>query len=230
MTLSSSNDLNSEEKKTIIMTLSRHWQNNKMISDIRPITAAKVPIVKFYNRRLGVECDISIDNKMAVYNSNLLRAYTRIDPRVAVLGCNMKRFAKECDICDTSKGGLSSYAYTLMVIYFLQQTEQPVLPVLQELYGGQQPVDMIEHLNTCYTRDGDLTSVWNLNKNNKESISELWIALLKFYAEEFSVKETVISIIQKDVLPKVAKNWHSLGFAIEDPFNVTYDLRDAKLH
>ena len=60
-----------------------------------------------------------------------------------------------------------------MMIYFLQQTEQPVLPVLQELYGGEQPADMIEHLNTCYTRDGDLTSVWNFNKNNRESISEL---------------------------------------------------------
>ena len=184
--------------------------------------------MKFYNRRLGVECDISIDNKMAVYNSTLLRAYTRIDPRVAVLGCNMKRFVKECDVCDASEGGLSSYAYTLMVIYFLQQTEQPVLPVPQELYGGQQPAaqpaDMIEHLNTCYTRDGDLTSVWNLNKNNKESISELWIALLKFYTEEFSVKDTVISIRQKGVLPKMAKNWHGPGFAIEDPFNVTYDL------
>ena len=135
MTLSSSNDLNSEEKKAIIMTLSRHLQNNKMISDIRPITAAKVPIVKFNNRRLEAEYDISLDNKMAVYNSNLcILAYTRIDPRVAVLGCNMKLFAKECDICDASKGGLSSYAYTLMVIYFLQLSEQPVLPLLQELY------------------------------------------------------------------------------------------------
>ena len=44
MILSSSNDFNSEEKKAIIMTLSQHLQNNKMISDIRPITAAKVPI------------------------------------------------------------------------------------------------------------------------------------------------------------------------------------------
>ena len=105
MTLSSSNDFNSEEKKAIIMTLSRHLQINKMISDIGPITAAKVPIVKFNNRRLGAECDISIDDKMVVYNSNLLRVYTRIDPRIAVSGCNMKRFAKECDICDASKGG-----------------------------------------------------------------------------------------------------------------------------
>ena len=38
------------------------------------------------------------------------------------------------------------------------------------------------------------------------------------------MKDAVISIRQKDVLPKVAKNWREPGFAIEDPFNVTYDL------
>ena len=37
------------------------------------------------------------------------------------------------DICDASRGTLSSYAYILMVIYFLQQRKPPVVPVLQEV-------------------------------------------------------------------------------------------------
>ncbi|KAG8234491.1 hypothetical protein J437_LFUL014633, partial [Ladona fulva] len=48
-----------------------------------------------------------------------------------VLGFVMKKFAKLCNICDASRGSLSSYAYILMVIYFLQQCDPPVLPVLQ---------------------------------------------------------------------------------------------------
>lgn len=38
-----------------------------------------------------------------------------------------------CDIGDASRGSLSSYAYTLMVLFFLQQRDPPVIPVLQEV-------------------------------------------------------------------------------------------------
>ena len=42
-------------------------------------------------------------------------------------------FFQLCDICDASRGSLSSYAYTLMMIYYLQQRDPPVIPVLQEV-------------------------------------------------------------------------------------------------
>lgn len=45
----------------------------------------------------------------------------------------MKTFAKVCLIGDASKGSLSSYAYTLMVIYYLQRCDPPIVPVLQEV-------------------------------------------------------------------------------------------------
>lgn len=40
---------------------------------------------------------------------------------------------QRCDIGDASRGSLSSYAYILMVLYFLQQRQPPVIPVLQEV-------------------------------------------------------------------------------------------------
>ena len=45
----------------------------------------------------------------------------------------MKYFAKLCDIGDASRGSLSSYAYILMVLHYLQQCKPPVIPVLQEV-------------------------------------------------------------------------------------------------
>lgn len=45
----------------------------------------------------------------------------------------LKMFEQRCDIGDASRGSLSSYAYILMVLYFLQQREPPVIPVLQEV-------------------------------------------------------------------------------------------------
>ena len=47
--------------------------------------------------------------------------YFSIDSRVKVLGYVVKEFAKICDIGDASRGSLSSYAYILMLIYYLQQ-------------------------------------------------------------------------------------------------------------
>ena len=36
-------------------------------------------------------------------------------------------------MCDAATGSLSSYAYILMLIHYLQQVKPPVLPVLQKV-------------------------------------------------------------------------------------------------
>ena len=44
-----------------------------------------------------------------------------------------KILAKRCEIGDASRGSLSSYGYTLMVLHYLQQVKPPIIPVLQEV-------------------------------------------------------------------------------------------------
>ena len=75
-------------------------------------------------------------NISAMENTRMLRTYASIDPRVKTLGYVVKEFAKRCDIGDASRGSLSSYAYILMLIYYLQQVQPPVVPVLQEIHDG----------------------------------------------------------------------------------------------
>jgi DNA polymerase sigma len=38
-----------------------------------------------------------------------------------------------CDMGDASRGSLSSYGYSLMMLHYLQQCRPPVIPVLQEV-------------------------------------------------------------------------------------------------
>ncbi|KAK6305906.1 hypothetical protein J4Q44_G00228310, partial [Coregonus suidteri] len=66
------------------------------LSNILPITTAKVPIVKFYHVRTGLEADISLYNTLALHNTRLLASYAAIDPRVKMLCYVMKVFAKVC--------------------------------------------------------------------------------------------------------------------------------------
>ena len=88
----------------------------------------------------------------ALRNTKLIAAYAFFDERVRLLGYAVKHFAKvsleylrgyycsksldffqTCDMGDASTGSLSSYAYILMLIHYLQRTRPPVVPCLQQV-------------------------------------------------------------------------------------------------
>ncbi|KAJ9581297.1 hypothetical protein L9F63_023531, partial [Diploptera punctata] len=188
-----------------------------------PITTAKVPILKFYHSRAELDGDISIYNTLGKQNTRLLKTYADIDPRVKMLGYMIKRFAKVCDMCDASKGSLSSYAYIIMLIYFLQQCKPPVLPVLQELSETEpKPEVIVEDCDAYfYENIQNLKTIWPEYGKNKYSVGELWLKLLYFYSKEFDFSNHVISIRKKELLLRFEKLWTSKCMAIEDPFDLT---------
>lgn len=212
--------------KDIIEGLAKVLKKHTGLRNILPITTAKVPIVKFEHRQSGLEGDISLYNTLAQHNTRMLATYAALDPRVQLLGYTMKVFAKRCDIGDASRGSLSSYAYILMVLYFLQQRTPPVVPVLQEMYDGPAaPQKMVDGWNAFFFDDlQDLRRRVAEQPLNSESVGELWLGLLRFYTEEFDFKEHVISIRQKKRLTTFEKQWTSKCIAIEDPFDLNHNL------
>ncbi|XP_054547427.1 terminal uridylyltransferase 4 isoform X2 [Talpa occidentalis] len=212
--------------KEIIENLARILKRHPGLRNILPITTAKVPIVKFEHRRSGLEGDISLYNTLAQHNTRMLATYAAIDPRVQYLGYTMKVFAKRCDIGDASRGSLSSYAYILMVLYFLQQRKPPVIPVLQEIFDGKQiPQRMVDGWNAFFfDKTEELKKRLPSLGKNTETLGELWLGLLRFYTEEFDFKEYVISIRQKKLLTTFEKQWTSKCIAIEDPFDLNHNL------
>ena len=113
------------------------------------ITNTRVPIIKFYLCPMKTNCDISLENLLAMRNTKLLKTYADLDPRVQVLGYAFKHFAKVCGMADASTGGLSSYAYILMLLHYLQRTDPPVIPVLQELPSTNGMEHILDGWN-CY--------------------------------------------------------------------------------
>ncbi|XP_056893412.1 terminal uridylyltransferase 4 [Takifugu flavidus] len=212
--------------KEIIEGLAKVLKKHTGLRNILPITTAKVPIVKFEHKQSGLEGDISLYNTLAQHNTRMLATYAALDPRVQYLGYTMKVFAKRCDIGDASRGSLSSYAYILMVLYFLQQRQPPVIPVLQEIFDGTTvPQRMVDGWNAFFCDDlSDLHQVLSSLQPNTESVGELWLGLLRFYTEEFDFKEHVISIRQKKRLTTFEKQWTSKCIAIEDPFDLNHNL------
>lgn len=210
----------------IIESLARLLKKHPDLKNILPITTAKVPIVKFLHVRTGLEGDISLYNTLALHNTHLLASYAAIDRRVKILCYVMKVFAKMCDIGDASRGSLSSYAYTLMVLFFLQQRNPPVIPVLQEIYDDKKkPEVLVDGWNVYFFDDlKSLPSRWPHCGKNSETVGELWLGLLRFYTEDFDFREHVVCIRQLARLTTFNKQWTSKYIVIEDPFDLNHNL------
>ncbi|CAL9707559.1 unnamed protein product [Knipowitschia caucasica] len=225
MMLTGRDTIEDDECISIIESLARLLKKHSGLKNILPITTAKVPIVKFCHVQTGLEGDISLYNTLALHNTHLLASYAAIDPRVKILCYVMKVFAKMCDIGDASRGSLSSYAYTLMVLFFLQQRNPPVIPVLQEMYNGKKPERIVDGWNVYFFDDlKALPSRWPHCGQNKETVGQLWLGLLQFYTEDFDFREHVICIRQHERLTTFNKQWTSKLIAIEDPFDLNHNL------
>ncbi|XP_033736916.1 terminal uridylyltransferase 7-like isoform X2 [Pecten maximus] len=207
----------------VIEEITQKLKKHRGLYNVFPITTAKVPIVKFKHRRSRLEGDISLYNLLALYNTKMIQLYASLDPRVRCLGYAFKVFAKICEIGDASRGSLSSYAYILLLIYYLQQCKPSILPVLQELYPGKKPERIVDGWNTWYFDDVEkLPKIWKCK--NQQSLGELWFGMFVFYTEEFSIKDNVVCIRLSEPLTRFEKLWNGKCIAIEDPFDLAHNL------
>ena len=189
---------------------------------------AKVPLIRF-EYMLGEKnygCDISISNSLALNNSRLLATYACFDQRVQDLGLLVKHFGKVKGLADASVGGLSSYAYILLTIHFLQRTDPPIIPVLQQVRPpGYEHSSLKVGEWECYFCD-DIKAVkqtWK-HKQNNQNLAELWLEFLCYCVSKFNWEKHVITLRQLEPIPKVDKDWTNRKIGIEDPFNLKHNL------
>ncbi|CAF1267106.1 unnamed protein product [Adineta steineri] len=219
---------NTDEVIQIMRKILKSLRSNaETFENVQPVFHAKVPIIRSRHRQLHIDIDISLHNMLAIENTRLLRTYTEIDACVSQLGYMVKHLTKLCGIADASRGTLSSYAYIIMVIHFLQQIQPPVLPVLQELSDDPITKDLMYRkcsIWNVYFYD-NLVKLNNLWKNeNKLSVGALWIEFLRFYTEQFNYDEHIVTIRQKIPLLKYEKGWFRQTISIEDPFELSHNL------
>ena len=99
-------------------------------------------------------------------NSDLLRCYMLLDPRVPQLVFIVRAWARAKGL--TVGKQLSNYALTLMVLYFLQMRTPPVMPSLQrgfdswikELSGSQNTDDNDHHSLVVKQLESDVIDGW----------------------------------------------------------------------
>jgi len=114
---------------------------------------ARVPILHWQPQRTGLpNSDISVNNDLAVSNSHLVGQYAALDYRVRQLTLVLKMWARARGINDRSRGTVSSFALTLMLIHFLQRRQ--ILPSLQDLaVAREEPEHSVLGVDCRYCTD-----------------------------------------------------------------------------
>eukprot|EP00898_Chlorokybus_atmophyticus_P004171 jgi/Chlat1/4755/Chrsp308S04724 len=196
------------------------------MKDVQALTHARVPIVKFKDPQSGVACDICVNNLLAVANTRLLYTYASLDPRLKQLALIVKHWAKRRQINETYRGTLSSYAYVLMCIYFLQTRQPPVLPCLQAMEATCQG----EANGVPYKYFDQVDQLKDFGHRNTETLGTLLVEFYRYWAREHDYNNHVISVRTGGPIRKEDKNWTKrVGvdrhlICIEDPFDTTHDL------
>ncbi|XP_068157162.1 poly(A) RNA polymerase gld-2 homolog A [Drosophila tropicalis] len=205
--------------------------NTQMFQDFNLIEA-RVPILRFTDRRHKVELDINFNNSVGIRNTHLLYCYSQLEWRVRPIALTVKQWAQHHNINNAKNMTISSYSLMLMVIHYLQAgVNPPVLPCLHKLYpekfGLLQPNDF------GYVDMNEIIGPYQ--SDNHQPLGELLLGFLHYYSV-FEYNKYVISIRVGGVLPvdicrssKAAKNdihqWNEL--CIEEPFDQTNTARSV---
>uniref|UniRef100_A0A803YGI0 Terminal uridylyl transferase 4 n=1 Tax=Meleagris gallopavo TaxID=9103 RepID=A0A803YGI0_MELGA len=104
--------------------VSRH----SVYSDVESDFHAKVPVVFCKDIKSGLTCKVSARNDVACLTTDLLAALGKLEPVLIPLVLAFRYWAKLCHIDCQAEGGIPSYSFALMVIFFLQQRKPPILP------------------------------------------------------------------------------------------------------
>ncbi|KAK3814995.1 MAG: hypothetical protein J3Q66DRAFT_284401, partial [Benniella sp.] len=170
------------------------------------IPDAKVPIVRFVDPSTRIACDMNIQHTLGIYNSMLIKSYLEIDERVGEFLALLKHFAKNHKIHDASVGYLSSYAYNLMGIVFLQQQNEAILPRLQSmearprLYNEQGKTrKKMPDFGTCKVYncsfDNRISAYKSYGFLNKKTVGQLLFEFFEYFSRRFDYRTMEVSAL-----------------------------------
>jgi len=180
----------------------------------------------WFSEQAAFPLDFSVNCVMPLYNAALLTECGKIEPRAKALMLFVRRWAKDRGICHAAKGHLPPYAWSLLVIYFLQVGRSTrILPPVESFAVSKKLLHGQTTLPTTRQQASPEPSV----DDDAESVASLFANFVRFYASEVNWRKEAIGtrsglrqppnhnmdihiIMREDGRTDVAP-------VIEDPFN-----------
>ncbi|KHJ46272.1 hypothetical protein D918_03320 [Trichuris suis] len=177
---------------------------------------ATVPTVQCVMKKFpGLIVNINFGLVASVYSSHLLFHYAMIDRRYVALNLLVKKWAQNCNVCNSEMGLLNSYSLSLMVINYLQcgtYPSPPVFPSLQELFPA------------CFTANRRVDELFFfvdllplIDRSNSQCLGELLLGFFWHYSQVVDFSRQVISVR----LGRRVDAVHGQHIFIEEPYQMT---------
>ncbi|CAN7939152.1 unnamed protein product, partial [Ixodes hexagonus] len=198
--------------------------------------SARVPIVRFYDNRFGLSCDINCTSRLSLINTRLLQLYNAADPRVQPLVVFVRTWMRSHFLMTGRSNTLTSYAATMLVVCWLQRCAQPpVLPTPEQLEarhaesGGE--TCEVEGRECGYIVNKELGVV---PTENRQTLAELIQGFFNFCAS-FNFDTHVICLRTATVVERCTffkelhkspdwKRFRDSPMVIQDPLNLSHNI------
>uniref|UniRef100_A0A8C5QGT2 Mitochondrial poly(A) polymerase n=1 Tax=Leptobrachium leishanense TaxID=445787 RepID=A0A8C5QGT2_9ANUR len=196
-------------------------------SGVMKILNARCPLVRFSHQPSGLQCDLTLDNRIALRSSELLYLYGNCDPRVKPLVFTLRCWARVHGVTSPIPGAwITNFSLTTMILFFLQKRNPPVIPTLDQLKGLAAKEDK------CIVEGNDCTFVCDLNKippsKNTESLDTLIGEFLDFYGN-FDFSKTTIDIRKGKSQNKPVSSPLYIQNPFEQSLNISKNVNQAQL-
>lgn len=196
-------------------------------SRVKRISQARVPIVKYSQDFVGLECDLAVSNETATHMSELLYILGNFDSRVRPLVFTIKTWAKETNLTNDTPGRwMTNFSLTLLVLFYLQQ--EHILPPIQTL------VKQADNDDVRITNDGvNCTFLRDVSKlprtlNNKKTLDQLLLGFFDYFAT-FDFHTNAISLNLGKPINKPEYSALYIVNPLEVHFNVSKNMSSEEM-
>ncbi|XP_073665175.1 speckle targeted PIP5K1A-regulated poly(A) polymerase isoform X3 [Tursiops truncatus] len=194
---------------------------------VQTVPSARRPVVKFCHRPSGLHGDVSLSNRLALHNSRFLSLCSELDGRVRPLVYTLRCWAQGRGLSGSGPL-LNNYALTLLVIYFLQTRDPPVLPTVSQLTqkAGEGEQVEVDGWDCSFPRDASRLEP----STNKEPPSSL---LAQFFScvSCWDLRGSLLSLREGQALPVAgglpSNLWEGLRLGpmnLQDPFDLSHNV------
>ncbi|KAJ0059724.1 hypothetical protein NL108_011210 [Boleophthalmus pectinirostris] len=148
---------------------------------VQKILNARCPLVRFTHQPSGFQCDLTANNRVAMRSTEMLYLLGELDPRVRALVFTVRCWARANGVTSSIPGAwITNFSLTLMVVFFLQRRNPPILPTLDRLKELAEPSEkcIIDGNDCTFTSDFDKIQL----EPNTESLDQLLSDFFEFYS------------------------------------------------
>lgn len=189
---------------------------------------ARHPILRFYSKKYNLFCDFSLGKNSSLQNTKSIRLIGHLDDRIMPLIKILRYWGKNCGFIGDIDH-FNSYAFSLVVVFFLQNTSPPVLPPFSDL------IEKSGYLVSGRVADDEL--MFNDLKKfppseNTQTIEEL-VREFFFYYMYFDFSQVLCPLNSSCASKKElialggTKPFEFSAISLQDPFLPTFNLAHA---